>query len=420
MTAGKDLPDDEAVEDRMYLVLPVPFREVDGQVFVEAQAGNGLDQWAENFSAVLVAAPVIPEAEAQGLTGFRWRPIDSLKNRSRIEWQALPYAYSPIKFFKSLKPTRRLMAQSIARSKHLQFAIGGLFGDWAVVAALEATRQGRKYAIHTDRVEHEVLKRTAVSMSGVRRVRAAIEAPLMAWYHRHVIRRCSLGLWHGDDCYRVYSPWCKENHLIHDVHTKEADLIDEVTLEEKIQRVREAKVFELCYAGRLDPMKAPLEWVRSIAVARGKGVRLCATWYGEGSLLDAAKAEAARLDLGDSVQFPGFVADRASLLECLRSAHAMVFTHVTPESPRILLESLVSGTPILGYDNAYAVDLLSERGGGALVTIHDAEALGSLIAEFWEDRPRLAQLIRQAADNGTRFTDSAVFSERSKLVQQFA
>jgi hypothetical protein len=59
MKAGKGLPDDSMVEERMYLVLPVPFRETDGQLFVEAQAANGLDQWAENFSRVLVAAPVI-------------------------------------------------------------------------------------------------------------------------------------------------------------------------------------------------------------------------------------------------------------------------------------------------------------------------------------------------------------------------
>jgi hypothetical protein len=62
MTAAKDLPGDATVEDRMYLVLPVPFRVTDGQVLVEAQAGNGLDQWAENFSKVLVAAPVIQVA----------------------------------------------------------------------------------------------------------------------------------------------------------------------------------------------------------------------------------------------------------------------------------------------------------------------------------------------------------------------
>jgi hypothetical protein len=47
--------------DSMLLVLPVPFGMRDGRLLVEAQAANGLDRWAENFSRVVVAAPVLPE-----------------------------------------------------------------------------------------------------------------------------------------------------------------------------------------------------------------------------------------------------------------------------------------------------------------------------------------------------------------------
>jgi glycosyltransferase involved in cell wall biosynthesis len=311
------------------------------------------------------------------------------------------------------------MAASIAQSKHLQFAIGGLVGDWASVAAMEAIRQKRRYAIHTDRVEHEVLRKTSGSAAGVRRLKVAAEVPLMERYHRYIIKHCSLGLWHGDDCYRAYSPWCRQSHLIHDVHTRRSDLIDEVSVERKLEDVRTAEVLQLCYAGRLDPMKAPLEWLRAIAAARDRGVRLQATWYGEGSLMDEAKAEAKRLNLDGIVSYPGFVAGRAELLNHVRSAHAMVFTHVTPESPRNLLEALVSGTPILGYDNAYATNLIEVEGGGALVPKHDFQALGNVIAEMAKDREKLAELIRQAAANGRRFCDSVVFAERSQLLKEY-
>jgi glycosyltransferase involved in cell wall biosynthesis len=415
-----ELPDDRVVDDSMYLVLPVPFHVTGGQVFVEAQAGNGLDRWADHFSTVILAAPVLPESQGKALTGFVWRPVDLLEHRSRIVCQLLPYAYKPATFFRHLRPTRRLIASTIAESRHLQFGVGGLIGDWAAVAAMEAIRQKRRYSVHTDRVEHELMKKLSVGLSGLHRVKASIEAPLMERYHRHIIRHCSLGLWHGDDCYRAYSPWCRENHLVHDIHTKQSDLIGDSALAAKIQQAQQSDVLELCYAGRLDPMKAPLEWLRAIAAARDMGVRLRATWYGEGPLLDAAKAEGSRLKLDEVVEFAGFVADRAALLNHVRSAHAMVFTHVTPESPRNLIESLVSGTPILGYDSAYARDLLAERGGGALVPIHDVRGLGGVIAKLFKDRNRLAELTQQAAANGRRFTDSAVFSERSKLIQKYA
>jgi len=108
------------------------------------------------------------------------------------------------------------------------------------------------------------------------------------------------------------------------------------------------------------------------------------------------------------------------LLQHVRTAHAMVFTHVTPESPRNLLESLVSGTPILGYESAYAADLLERDGGGELVAIHDFRSLGAVIAELAKNRERLVQMTQQAAQNGRRFTDAAVFAERSALIKQFA
>jgi hypothetical protein len=408
------------MDGSMYLVLPVPFHSVDGRLYVEAQAANGLDRWADYFAQVKVAAPVIPETLLSSLSGFVWRPVDTLENGSRIECQALPWAYSPKEFLREYKRTRKLIAASIAASQHLQFAIGGLIGDWAALAAIEAVRQRRRYAIHTDRVEHEVVLKTASSASALRRVKIALEAPAMKRYHRYVIERCSLGLWHGDDCYRAYSPWCRQSHLIHDIHTKQTDLIGAVALAGKVEEVRSGATLKLCYAGRLDPMKAPLEWLAAIATARDRGAKLQATWYGEGTMLAEALAERSRLGLDDVVEFGGFVADRATMLAHLRAAHALVFTHVTPESPRILLESLVSGTPIVGYDNAYAVNLLEATGGGARVKLHDTEALGALIASLAEDRERLAAITLDAATTGSHFTDAAVFSERSELLKQFA
>ena len=404
----------------MYLVLPVPFRMAEGKIFVECQAANGLDRWADHFDQMIVAAPVIPEGEVPNLAGFGWRDLDQLIHRDRITFQPLPWAYKPGPFISQLSATRKLIGESIAQCQHLQFAIGGLVGDWAAIAALEAAKQKRKYAIHTDRVEHDVMLKTASSASGLRRIKIAVEAPVMERYHEHIIRHCSLGLWHGDDCFRAYSPWCAESHLVHDIHTKEDDLIKDDELQRKIAGIRISKTLSLCYAGRLDPMKAPLEWLRAIATARDLGAPIHATWYGEGPMADEAKAEAQRLRLSDTVSFAGFVLDRSELLGRVRAAHAMVFTHVTPESPRNLLESLVSGTPILGYDNAYAVNLLENEGGGELVPLHDFKALGGVIAALANDRERLVALTKQAAKNGSRFTDAAVFAERSALIKQFA
>ena len=408
------------VPGSMFLVLPVPFRRDGVHLYVEAQAANGLNRWADHFSHVTTAAPLIQKELAGSLAGVRWVHVSELEHGARMKLVPLPWAYGLGDFVRERPAVVQGLRGLIEEAEHLQFAIGGLIGDWAAVAALEAKRMGRRYAIHTDRVEHEVARKTAGSAGLLRRAKIAVEAPLMQRLHRRVIRGASLGLWHGEDCFRAYAPWCGENHLIHDVHTRAADLISTDELARKLADVRDEPVLRICYAGRLDPMKAPLEWLGAVAAARDAGARLEATWFGEGSLLAEARAECALLGLGDLVRFAGFVADRAALLAEIKRAHVLLFTHITPESPRNLLEALVCGTPIVGYANAFAEELVAGRGGGELVPVHDFAALGQVVAALATDRSRLVELVRAAAGNGRRFTDAAVFAERSELIKRFA
>jgi glycosyltransferase involved in cell wall biosynthesis len=175
----------------------------------------------------------------------------------------------------------------------------------------------------------------------------------------------------------------------------------------------------VCYAGRATAIKAPLEWVRALAHARDLGAPVAATWLGDGPLLEEMRDLAKELGLDGALSLPGFVDDRAQLLNVLRESHVLAFTHLTPESPRCLLEALVSGTPIAGYDNAFAKDLVEGHGGGVFVPIGDWKALGARLTELSRERTRLSELIVEAGENGRRFNDAAVFRERSQLIKRY-
>jgi glycosyltransferase involved in cell wall biosynthesis len=250
-------------------------------------------------------------------------------------------------------------------------------------------------------------------------LKAQLVGRSMRAYHRGIIRGCALGLWHGSDCFLAYSPWARENHLIHDIHLKPADAIPAPALAAKQQSAARDRL-RIAYAGRLDPMKAPLDWLRALGVARDLGAEFEAVWLGDGPLHHDFQACLDQLGLRGRVRAPGFIAERATLLAELRRAHVFVFTHVTPESPRCLLEALVSGTPIVGYQSAYAEELTVARGGGAFVPLGDWQALGAKVAQLAVDRSRLAGLIAEAAENGSRFNDEAVFRERCELIRKYA
>jgi glycosyltransferase involved in cell wall biosynthesis len=127
--------------------------------------------------------------------------------------------------------------------------------------------------------------------------------------------------------------------------------------------------------------------------------------------------EVVRRGLADVVSLPGFVSDRDELLAQLRAAHVHVFCHTTPESPRNLVEALISGCPIVGYHSDFAEELVTD-GGGAFVAIGDTKGLVDRLASLIANRQDLITMTRQAAVSGKRFNDVAVFQHRSELIKK--
>src|SRR5579862_307302 len=163
----------EAKNGTMLLVLPVPFLQRDGALLMESQAHNGLRRWAANFDHVILAAPTTTDS-MMATTGATiiWKDTSDLCSEQRVTLVPLPLAYDLSDFLRTYRRTRRLLAGYIKQARYLQFAIGGLVGDWAGVAALEAIRQKRLFAIHTDRVEHEVLLEVTKRSGLLRRLKA--------------------------------------------------------------------------------------------------------------------------------------------------------------------------------------------------------------------------------------------------------
>jgi glycosyltransferase involved in cell wall biosynthesis len=403
------------------LVLPVPFREIDGTLHIESQAANGLDRWADNFDGVVAACPVMPEHVAKKRASWKWVPEDALEHRRRVRLVTLPLAWSLGIFVGEYGRVRRqLLGRFIAECDYLQFAIGGLIGDWPSVAALEARRMGRPYAVWTDRVESEVVRITATGHSFPKKQLARSNAWLMKHYERHIIRHARLGLFHGAETYQAYASLPQHAFLTHDIHTKPGDLIPHDALLRKREFAEDdALPLRIGYAGRATSMKAPLDWLEVLVRLRDQGVAFEAAWLGDGEMLADMREYVDRHALGDVVSLPGFVSDRQQVLSFLRSCNVLLCTHVTPESPRIILEALISGVPVVGYENGYIADVVGEEGRRLLTPMGSIDRLADLISSLAKDRTVLSEAIRSAALTGTHFNDQAVFRHRSELIKQY-
>ncbi|MGR3760137.1 glycosyltransferase [Roseobacteraceae bacterium NS-SX3] len=392
---------------------PVPLYRQAGALWVEAQAANGLRLWAGNFARVIALMPVTEEAPPRG-----WVPVSDCPGLERVQIEPIPMAYRPDRFLRALPAGRRQIRALIGQADVLSFAIGGLFGDWGAVACHQAQRLGRPHAVWTDRVESEVTRHAALEGPWRSRLRARLYHRPMAWLERALIRRADLGLFHGAETFAAYAPHSRNPQIVHDIHISQSDHIAPKDLEAKAKAAAEG-VLRIAYAGRAEPMKGPMDWLSVLERLDALGVAFEAVWLGDGTELEAMRARAAAAGLQDRIRLPGFTEDRAALLQELRRAHLFLFCHKTPESPRNLIEALISGCALAGYASAYSEDLIAQHPGGELVLLNDVEALARAVAALDRDRARLAQMIRDAAAAGRPFSDVAVFSHRSELLKTY-
>lgn len=395
----------------LLLVLPLPIFDVGGEFYLDAQACNGLRLWLDNFDRIILCNPVQSVAVA---------PADTLALRptiasDRLSVELFPTAWTPPTFLRALRPMIGRLNRLIDRATHLQFAIGGFWGDWGAVGALVAHRKGRQAAIWTDRVESQVMAFQAQSHAGARRIYRLINAWLAKQLERIVIRRSALGLFHGMDTYSAYARYSPAPHLVHDIHLGRAARIGETALAIKLARGPRDPL-KLVYAGRVHRDKGVYDWIEALALAIGQGAAIEAVWYGDGPELAAARALIAERGLGGAVEFAGALHDRERLLEELRRADLFLFCHLTLESPRCLIEALLSGTPIIGYRSDYAADLIAAHGGGILTAMEPGDLAARLVS-LAGDPATLERLIAAAAADGHPMVDEDVFRHRSDLIK---
>jgi colanic acid/amylovoran biosynthesis glycosyltransferase len=369
---------------------------------VDAQARNGLRLWLDNFDTLTLACPTI---DAQPPASFL--PIDD----ERITLTALPSAGAPHRFLAALPKTIPILKNIIASADHLHFAIGGLFGDWGSASALIAHQSGKPFAVWTDKVESQVLAFEARSKSAPKKLYYLTMATLMKPYERYVIRKSALGLFHGMDCYEAYSPYSSNPQLVHDIHLNSSDQISDLDIEARLQRSGPVMI---AYAGRAHLDKGIYDWIDGLSLAAKEQIDFRAVWFGGGEELENARKRVKDENLSDFIQFYGPTTSHQGLIEKLRSFDLFMFCHKTKESPRCLIEALICGLPLVGYDSPYSRDLISANGGGILTPIHRPELLAGSIILFSQRR---GPLTKNAQSDGKLFDAATVFRHRSDLMK---
>ena len=147
----------------------------------------------------------------------------------------------------------------------------------------------------------------------------------------------------------------------------------------------------LLYHGRVDARKGALDTLRAVrALETRRPWRL--TMSGIGPDLDAAKALADELRLGDLVRFTGY-AEYAAVPEVYRAHDVFVSPTYAEGFSNTILEAMASGHAVLAGRSVGVIDCLRDGENGVLIEPGDVPAITRELTRLIEDdahRERLA------------------------------
>ncbi|ERS88669.1 hypothetical protein Q672_00320 [Marinobacter sp. EVN1] len=110
--------------------------------------------------------------------------------------------------------------------------------------------------------------------------------------------------------------------------------------------------------------------------------------FGDGKRLGALKEQAVNLGISDKVIFPGFCSD---LLGAYRNAALYVSSSDVEGLPTVIIESLVSGTPVVATDAGGSNELLAGRLAKWIVPRGDVAALAKAMDDILSDPPEVSE-----------------------------
>lgn len=403
----------------LFQVYPPVLKKTGGELSIDIDLVEALQLYLESFERVVLASPIGQDGPDSGLKNCR--PVSSLPSWARnLEIVPLQQAYKIQNFARHFSDTRKLLRHHIQNAQYLEFFPCSLVGSWAGLACYEAMQLGRPYVVLADIVYHERMLFALQDKPFWKRwIKEKVSIKIFKKYHEHILRRSGLALFRGQEVYDEYASFCHRPHQIYHVTVAQEDKITPPLLEQKIAELISGRPLKISYAGRLIPIKGPLDWVQALHKAIDHNVDLQAVWLGDGSLITETKTLAESLGISQHINFAGFVSDKDQLLRRLKETDIFLFCHKSRESPRCLIEALGSGCALVGYEGEYPKGLTETHGGALLVPVEDWEALGDLIIDLDRDRGRLANVIRSAYKTGTFYEKETAYMHHINLIRDF-
>ena len=163
----------------------------------------------------------------------------------------------------------------------------------------------------------------------------------------------------------------------------------------------------IVWAGRMAAEKGLEDLLAAVTSLEAGGMAVRLSVIGDGPVRAVLERQAGASGLDGRVRWHGYIADRASYLKALRDADIFALPSRAEGVPKVLVEAMAAGLPLVAARVGAVPALLGGGERGRLVEPHDAAALATAIADLALDQAERVRLRDAGLDFAAAHTAEA-------------
>ncbi|MFH1688996.1 MAG: glycosyltransferase [Candidatus Eisenbacteria bacterium] len=168
--------------------------------------------------------------------------------------------------------------------------------------------------------------------------------------------------------------------------------------------------------GRLTPQKNPMDFVKLATTLLNDHANVTFLYVGDGPMRASVEEAAEAAGVGERLRLLGV---RDDVPDLLRASDVFVLTSLWEGLPRVVLQALATGVPVLAYDTAGIAEAVVEGKNGHLVPRGSVEEMASRLTVLVEDADRRAAMSRSAAEQFDRsFSEGQMILDLENLYDE--
>jgi glycosyltransferase involved in cell wall biosynthesis len=161
-------------------------------------------------------------------------------------------------------------------------------------------------------------------------------------------------------------------------------------------------LLRLVTVGRLEPYKNTEAILHAVAIVKREYPLISLDVVGDGVCLRELKKLSSDLSIADLTSFHGYVS-HPKVMEILANSHLFVFPTLREGFPKVVLEALASGVPVVTNPVSVLPHLIGNQ-NGILLNRNDPEAIAEAILQLIGDEKRLSQMSASARQTAREYT----------------